>query len=317
MAEYRALRAKHTLLELCQTPELATQITLQPVEKLGVDAAILFADLLLPAQAMGMDLAFVEGEGPVLGPPIRSEEAIRALHEPAGGELDYVADTVRLVCGELNGRLPVIGFSGAPFTLASYMIEGGATRDFLQTKQFMYRAPELWKQLMEKIVSVLAVYLRSQAAAGAAALQVFDSWVGCLSPADYRRFVLPHSQKLLRSVSGLGVPLIHFGTGTSTLLEQMREAGGDVIGVDWRAEIGEAWQRIGSGAAIQGNLDPILLFAPREILQERVEEILRSVDGRAGHIFNLGHGILPRTPVETVQAVVEMIHNFPVRSAGH
>jgi len=308
MKEYRELRSRHSLLELCRTPELAAEITLLTVKKLGVDAAIIFADLLMPAQAMGMELQFVEGEGPVLSNPIRSSSDLARLHLPADGELACVSEAIRTVSEDLKGKLPVIGFSGAPFTLASYMIEGGASRDFLHTKRLMYHQPELWQALLEKLVEVLSSFLCDQVAAGAAALQIFDSWVGCLGPEDYRRYVLPATRALLRKASALGVPVIHFGTGTATLLELMREAGGDVIGVDWRVELDDAWRRIGHDVAIQGNLDPALLFGPADKLQERVERILRQAEGRPGHIFNLGHGVLPATPVENVLAVVEMVH---------
>ena len=311
MKEYRDLRARHSILELCRSPELAATVTLQPVRKLAVDAAIIFADLLLPPQAMGMTLHFAEGEGPVLSEPIRTARALRKLGEVQDGELSYVADAIQIVCRELNGTVPVIGFSGAPFTLASYMIEGGSSRNFVHTKRMMYEQPELWQELMGKLVRVLSAFLQAQVAAGAGAVQIFDSWVGCLSPDDYRTYVLPHSRELVRSVAPAGVPLIHFGTGTATLLELMRQAGGDVIGVDWRIELAEAWRRVGYDAAVQGNLDPVVLFGPVEKIREQVEHILRSVQGRPGHIFNLGHGILPETPVETVQAVVEMVHNFP------
>ncbi|OFV93819.1 MAG: uroporphyrinogen decarboxylase [Acidobacteria bacterium RIFCSPLOWO2_02_FULL_61_28] len=310
MQEYRELRARHSLLELCRTPELAAAITLQPLKKLGVDAAIIFADLLLPAQAMGMKLEFAEGEGPVLSPPIRAAEDVRKLGAVQDGELSYVAEAIRIVCRELNGSLPVIGFCGAPFTVASYMIEGSGSRNFVHTKRMMYQSPELWQALMQKLVPVLGAYLRSQAEAGAGAVQIFDSWVGCLNPEDYRTYVLPYSRELIRAVAPAGVPIIHFGTGTATLLELMREAGGDVIGVDWRIALGEAWRRVGYDVAVQGNLDPVVLFGPREMIRARVEQILRSVAGRPGHIFNLGHGILPETPVENVQAVVEIVRQF-------
>jgi uroporphyrinogen decarboxylase len=316
LPEYRELRARHSLLELCRTPELAAEITLRTAKKLGVDAAIIFADLLLPAQAMGMRLQFVEGEGPVLSDPVRDAAGLAALHLPADGELRFVADAIRLSCAELHGRLPVIGFSGAPFTLASYMIEGGASRDFLNTKRLMYCQPALWQALVDRLVAVLADFLRDQVAAGAAALQIFDSWVGCLSPEDYRQYVLPGSHALLEKVRALGVPVIHFGTGTAALLEYMRDAGGDVIGVDWRVELDDAWRRIGHNVAIQGNLDPVLLFGPRQKIEERVRQILRQAEGRPGHIFNLGHGILPATPVENVLAVVEMVHRFSGGSAS-
>jgi len=310
MQEYRELRARHSLLELCRTPELATAITLQPLKKLGVDAAIIFADLLLPAQAMGMKLEFAEGEGPLLSPPIRAAEDVRKLGTVQDGELSYVAEAIRIVCRELHGSLPVIGFCGAPFTVASYMIEGSGSRNFVNTKRMMYQSPELWQALMQKLVPVLGAYLRSQAEAGAGAVQIFDSWVGCLNPEDYRTYVLPYSRELIRAVAPAGVPIIHFGTGTATLLELMREAGGDVIGVDWRIALGEAWRRVGYDVAVQGNLDPVVLLGPREMIRARVEQVLRSAEGRPGHIFNLGHGILPETPVENVQAVVEIVRQF-------
>ena len=314
MKEYRDLRARYSMLELCQTPELAAQVTLQPVEKLGVDAAIIFSDLLLPVQAMGVEVDFVEGEGPVVSPPLRTVHDVRRLRESGDKELSCVAEAIRLVCRELNGRLPVIGFCGAPFTVASYMIEGGASRNFVQTKRLMYQQPALWQELMGRLVKVLSGYLRSQVEAGAGAVQIFDSWVGCLCPEDYRRYALPYSQQLIRSLGPAGVPVIHFGTGTATLLELMREAGGDVIGVDWRIELSEAWRRVGYEVGVQGNLDPVVLFASRETIQEQVERILRSVEGRPGYIFNLGHGILPTTPVENVQAVVEVVHSFPMEA---
>jgi uroporphyrinogen decarboxylase len=319
MKEYRDLRAKHSLLELCHTPELAAQVTLQPIQRIGVDAAIIFADLLLPPQAMGMDLRFAEGEGPLLTPPIRSEEAVANLGTVQDGELSYVAEAIRITCRELDGKTPVIGFCGAPFTVASYMVEGSGSRTFLNTKRMMYERPDLWRALMRKLVPVLAEYLKSQAAAGAAAVQIFDSWVGCLSPEDYRAYVLPYSRELIACVSEAGVPVIHFGTGTATLLELMREASGagigngsigHVMGIDWRIDLDEAWRRVGYDVAVQGNLDPVALFAPRDLLRERVEGILRSAAGRPGHIFNLGHGILPETPVENVRAVVEMVRQF-------
>jgi uroporphyrinogen decarboxylase len=316
MKEYRQLRERHSLLDLCRTPDLAASVTLTAAEKLGVDAAIIFADLLLPVQAMGMELNFLEGEGPVLSNPVRTPLDLRRLQKPQDGELACVAQAIRIVCAELNGKIPVIGFSGAPFTAASYMIEGGASRDFLHTKRLMYQQPELWQTLMGTLVEVLADFLRSQVDAGAAALQVFDSWVGCLSPDDYRVYVLPYSKKLLSSATALGVPVIHFGAGTAALLELMRDAGGNVLGLDWRVELDEAWRRIGYDVSVQGNLDPAVLFGPPEKIRARVEQILRSVAGRPGHIFNLGHGVLPGTPVENVQAVVEMVHGFPANSSS-
>ena len=314
MKEYRDLRARHSLLELCRTPELAAAITLQPMQKLGVDAAIIFADLLLPAEAMGMELRFAEGEGPVLSPPIRSEADVRKLGGVRDGELSYVPEAIRIVSRELQGTAPVIGFCGAPFTVASYMIEGSGSRTFVHTKRMMYQHPEVWRELMGRLVPVLSEYLSSQVEAGAGAVQIFDSWVGCLSPEDYREFVLPYSRALIRRVAAAGAPVIHFWTGTATLLELMREAGGDVIGVDWRMDLTEAWRRVGYDVAVQGNLDPVVLLGPRELIRARVEQILRSVQGRPGHVFNLGHGILPETPVENVQAVVEIVRQFQCKS---
>ncbi|OFW10917.1 MAG: uroporphyrinogen decarboxylase [Acidobacteria bacterium RIFCSPLOWO2_12_FULL_59_11] len=310
MKEYRELRARYSLLELCQTPELAAQITLQPIEKLGVDAAIIFADLLLPAQAMGLQLEFATGEGPVLSNPVRTAEAVRQLREVSDGELSYVAEAIRIVCRELNGKVPLIGFCGAPFTVASYMVEGGASRNFVRTKTMMYQHPELWRELMQKLVKVLSEFLKGQVVAGAKAVQIFDSWVGCLCPEDYRTYVLPYSRELIANVASTGVPVIHFGTGTATLLELMRQAGGSVIGVDWRIELADSWQRVGHDVAVQGNLDPVVLLGPQQKIRECVERILRSVNGQPGHIFNLGHGILPETPVENVQLVVEIVQQF-------
>ncbi|MBI3895939.1 MAG: uroporphyrinogen decarboxylase [Acidobacteria bacterium] len=310
LKEYRELRARYSMLELCQTPELAAQITLQPIEKLTVDAAIIFADLLLPAQAMGLKLRFAEGEGPVLSDPVRTADAVRRLRQVSDGELSYVAEAIRIVCRELNGKVPLIGFCGAPFTVASYMVEGRGSRNFAQTKHLMYQHPELWRELMQKLVKVLSEFLRSQVAAGANAVQIFDSWVGCLSPADYRIYVLPYSRELIANATATEVPVIHFGTGTATLLELMRQAGGSVIGVDWRIELADAWQRVGQDVAVQGNLDPAVLLGPRQKIRECVEHILCSVNEQAGHIFNLGHGILPETPVENVQWVVELVREF-------
>jgi len=280
MPEYRALRAQHTLLELCRTPELAVAVTLQPVEALGVDAAILFSDLLIPLAPMGIPFDFMVGEGPVVEKPVRSRSDIEALRrfEPRE-DLGMVLEAIRLLRREL--RIPLIGFAGAPFTLASYAIEGGHSSSFA---------------------------LRAQVEAGAQALQLFDSWVGALAEPDYREFVLPHVKLILDGLQGLGVPVIHFGTGTGHLLAAQREAGGDVIGVDWRTPLDEGWRRAGDGVAIQGNLDPTLLLGPRDRLLARVDDVLRRAGGRAGHVFNLGHGILPTTPVENVKAVVEHVH---------
>jgi len=315
MSEYMEIRRNHSFLEMCKTPELATEVTLQPVNRLGVDAAILFADILLPLEGMGIDLEFAKGEGPVIHNPVRSEADVKKLSliEPEQ-DVPYVMEAIKMVRKELDGKVPLIGFSGAPFTLASYMIEGGGSRNYLYCKQLMWQAPQVWHALMEKISKVIVSYLRAQAAAGAQALQVFDSWVGALSPADYAEYVLPHSKYVFEQLADLGVPLIHFANNASTLLELVREAGGDVIGVDWRIDLDEAWQRIGYDVAIQGNLDPVSLMAPPKVIEQKVKEILEKADNRPGHIFNLGHGINKETPVDNVIAMVEAVHKYSKRS---
>jgi uroporphyrinogen decarboxylase len=309
LPEYRALRQRHSLLELCHRPELAAQVTLQPIERLGVDAAILFADILLPFEPLGLGLTFAAGEGPQITRPIREPAQVFELPpvDPTT-DLQYVLEAVRLAVAALPPDVPLIGFAGAPFTLASYAIEGGATRDFARTKRFMYTEPRAWHELMRRLAELVGSYLAAQARAGARALQLFDSWVGCLSPADYATYVFPHSQRALQLAGASGVPLIHFGTDTATLLEDFARAGGDVIGVDWRVPLDVAWARIGPERAIQGNLDPVALLAPRPALEQRVRDVLARAGGRPGHIFNLGHGVLPETPVEAVQAVVEWVH---------
>lgn len=314
LPEYRRIRERYGLLDICRAPDLAAEVTLQPVRTLGVDAAILFADILLPLIPMGVELHFAAGEGPVIGHPVRSATDVAALRplEPEA-DLPFVLETIRLVRRELDGRVPLIGFAGAPFTLASYLIEGGASRDYVPTRRFMWCAPDAWHMLMDRLAEAVTAYLRAQVRAGAQALQLFDSWVGCLSPNDYREYVFPYSRRVLSALAEEGVPVIHFGTGTAGLLEWMRDAGGDVIGVDWRIGLGTAWQRLGTQVAIQGNLDPAALLGPREALEQRVRQVLEEAAGRPGHIFNLGHGILPQTPVEHVKAVVEMVHAFSQR----
>ena len=308
LPEYRALRQKHSLLELCHKPELAAQVTLQPVERLGVDAAILFADILLPFEPLGLGLAFTAGEGPQITRPIREANQVLELPpvDPAA-DLGYVIEAVRLVVRALRPEVPLIGFAGAPFTLASYAIEGGATRSFAVTKRFMYTEPRAWHELMRQLSELVGRYLAAQAHAGARAVQLFDSWVGCLSPADYATYVFPHSQRALQLPSDADVPVIHFGTDTATLLADFARAGGDVIGVDWRIPLDVAWERIGA-RAIQGNLDPVALLAPRAELERQVRDVLARANRRPGHIFNLGHGVLPETPVDHVRAVVEWVH---------
>ena len=309
MADYRALRAKHTLLEICKTPALAVEVTLQPL-RFGVDAAIMFADILLPLEPMGAPFEFAKGEGPVVHDPIRDRAGIDRLRviDPHEG-LGYVLETIRLLRKEL--KVPLIGFAGAPFTLASYLIEGGKSTHFVKTKQLMYREPEAWHALMEKLAEVVRRYLRAQIEAGAQAVQLFDSWVGQLGPADYRTYVMPHVSKILRDVQTTGVPVIHFGTGTTTLLTAQKEAGGTVLGVDWRLPMDDAHALLGDDVALQGNLDPTLLFAPPAVLEAAANDVLHRAKGITGHIFNLGHGILPETPVDSVQRLVDLVHAFP------
>lgn len=309
MTEYRAIRARHTLLEICSQPDLAVQVTLQPVERIDVDAAILFSDLLLPLAPMGIPFDFVKGEGPVIEAPVRSADDVKRLKtfDPRDS-LSHVLETIRLARKALDNRVPLIGFAGAPFTLASYAIEGGASSNYAKTKALMYGEPTTWHALLEHFSTVVADYLQAQVEAGAQAIQVFDSWVGALNPDDYREFALPHTKRILDAVQTSGVPVIHFGTGTTTLLPTMREAGGDVIGADWRIPLDDAWELIGHDRAIQGNLDPTLLLGPVERLIDGADDVLRRAGGRPGHIFNLGHGILPETSVEHVQALAHFVH---------
>jgi len=314
LPEYRALRREHTLLTLCRTPDLAVEATLQPVRRLGVDAAILFSDLLLPLEPMGIPFEFQAGEGPVILKPVRTAADIDALRrfEPRE-DLAPVLQAIRLLRRELEGGVPLIGFAGAPFTLASYAIEGGHSTAFALTKALMYGDPAAWHRLAGLLAAIVGDYLRAQVEAGAQALQLFDSWVGALDEADYREFVLPHVRAIFAAVRGSGVPVIHFGTGTGHLLAAQREAGGDVIGLDWRLPLDEGWRRLGDAVAVQGNLDPTLLLGPRPRLIERVDDVLRRAGGRPGHVFNLGHGVLPATPVENVLAVVERVHDQSAR----
>ncbi len=308
MQEYRTLRAQYSLLEICRTPDLATEVTLQPIRRLEVDAAILFSDLLLPLAPMGLPFDFVKGEGPQIERPIESPADIERLRvfEPRQA-LGYVLDAIRQIQRELNQRVPLIGFAGAPFTLASYAIEGGHSNNFAKTKSLMYGHPEAWHRLCEKLSRVVADFLVAQIDAGVDAVQVFDSWVGALDATDYREFALPHTRTIFDAI-GKRVPTIHFGTGTATILEELRNAGGDVIGVDWRIPIDEAWDRIGATHAVQGNLDPTLLLGPPARMLQQTDAVLRRIGGRPGHIFNLGHGILPSTPVEHVQMLAHYVH---------
>ena len=313
MVEYRRLREKHSILELCKTPELAAQVTLQPIDRFALDAAIIFADILLPLEPMGLSLEFAEGEGPIIHNPVRDRAAVDRLKVIDDTELQYVMDAISLTRKMLAGRVPLIGFAGAPFTLASYAIEGGSSRNYIHTKQMMYREPETWHRLMGKFARVITGYLRRQIKAGAQAVQLFDSWVGCLSAGDYAEYVMPHVQLIFEGLKHEGVPLIHFGTGTTAILKAMRQAGGDVIGIDWRIPIDEAWAMVGYDRAVQGNLDPVTLFGPTSEIERRVTDILRRAAGRPGHIFNLGHGILPNTPVENVAATIDLVHKLSTR----
>ena len=308
MPEYRAVRAKTNFLELCKTPSLATEVTVTAAERLGVDAAIIFADILLILEPMGADLEFAQGEGPVIHNPVRRAadvDQLRQLEDVSA--LDFVNEAIRQTRAALKPDIPLLGFSGAPFTLASYLTEGGGSKNYVHTKRLMYNDSAAWHAMMSLISDALVKYLNAQIAAGAQAVQLFDSWVGCLSPDDYREFVLPHTQHVIKNITP-GAPVIHFGTGTAALLELIREAGGDVIGLDWRVRLDEGWERVGHDVAVMGNLDPVALFAERAVLKRMAKGILDQADKRPGHIFNLGHGILPETPVENVIALVETVH---------
>ena len=310
MAEYRAVRKHHSIIEICKTPELAAKVTIDAAEILGVDAAIIFADLLLPLEVMGVPFRFEAGEGPRIEKPVRSAHDVGGLRIDRTSELGYVAESVGKVVRHFGAKLPVIGFCGAPFTLASYMIEGGGSRNYVETKRLMYRSPEAWDELMRKLVAVLGEYAVEQARAGADVIQVFDSWVGCLAPGDYRRFVLPRTTELVEKIKESGVPVIYFGTDTATLLTAMKETHADVIGVDWRIGIDDAWDLLERRGAVQGNLDPVVLFASKKEIRSQAADVIRRAGGRAGHIFNLGHGILPETPVDHVKDLVEFVHDF-------
>ena len=310
MASYRAIREDHTLLDICRNPELAAQVTLQPVNEIEVDAAILFSDLLLPLEPMGIPFDFVKGEGPVIDPPVRTVARIDSLRrfEPRES-LSHVLDTIRLVRTQLADSVPLIGFAGAPFTLASYAIEGGPSSNYARTKALMYGEPDAWHRLADTFATIVADYLTAQIEAGAQAVQVFDSWVGALSASDYREFALPHTQKIFATVQALGVPTLHFGTGTTTILSEMREAGGDVIGLDWRIPLDDGWAQVGEDRAVQGNLDPTLLLGPVERMLRGAYDVLQRAQGRPGHIFNLGHGILPSTDLEHVRTLARFVHH--------
>jgi uroporphyrinogen decarboxylase len=310
MAEYQAVRRHHSLLDICRTPQLAAEVTITAAEKLDVDAAIIFADLLLPFTPMGLDFEFVNGEGPVVHKPVRTAAAINGLRTDRVAELGYVSEAIQRVAAQFKDRLGVIGFCGAPYTLASYMIEGGGSRNWIETKSLMYRDPGAFRALLEKLIEVLVPYCQQQVEGGADAIQIFDSWVGSLSVEDYREFVLPLTTELIRRVQSLGVPVIYFGVDTASLLPAMRSTGADVLGLDWRVPLDAAWAAINHACAVQGNLDPITLFAPQDLLRDRVRAILSQAAGRPGHIFNVGHGIVPGTPVESVQAAVRFVREY-------
>jgi uroporphyrinogen decarboxylase len=313
MEEYRKLRAEYSFLDLCKRPDLAAEITVAPVEKLGVDAAILFADILLILEPMGLGLEYTKDDGPVIRAQIRSRTDVEELNdfEPEN-ELSFVFEAVRKCRAALNNKVPLIGFAGAPFTLASYIVEGGGSRNYLKTKKLIYSDPGAWKALMERLATAVTKYLNAQIAAGAEAVQLFDSWAGCLSPGDYQRYVMPYTRAAIAAIAP-GTPVIHFSTGTAGMLKLVREAGGSVIGVDWRIQVDDAWNAIGHDVAIQGNLDPAALLAKPKEIRSRVEEILNRAGGRPGHIFNLGHGVLPETPVENAVAMVKAVHELSAR----
>lgn len=314
LPEYRAIREKHGFLEMCKTPELATEVTLQPVDLVGVDAAILFADILLPLEGMGLELEFAKGEGPVIHNPVRNAADVAKLRmsDPAE-DTGYVLDAIRMCRRELEGKVPLIGFAGAPFTLASYMIEGGSTKAYIRCKRLMWEDPAAWDALMRITTDTVVAYLKAQIEAGAQAVQVFDSWVGFLSPVDYERSVLPHTKRLIAEVSEAGVPVINFSNNTSGMLDLVAQAGGDVIGLDWRIRIDDAIRILDNGFAFQGNLDPMALFAPVEAIERMVVDILERVGTRPGHIFNLGHGIHKDTDPAHARALIELVHEHSAR----
>lgn len=315
LTEYRKIREKHDIISICKNPELCAEVTTLPVKALGVDAAIMFADIMLPLEGMSVQFKIEENIGPIIKEPVRSRGRAESLTEfNAESAVPFTLDAIGLVKKKLDGLVPLIGFCGGPFTLASYLIEGRPTRDFINTKSLMYRSPDTWRILMEKLTTAMTAYLRAQIRSGVDAVQLFDSWIGCLSPQDYREYVLPYSRSIFKNLEDTGVPRIHFGTGTSALLEEMREAGGDVFGVDWRIAIDEAWKRLGQDVAIQGNLDPAVLLADMSLLKSRAEDILMRARGTPGHIFNLGHGILANSPVQNALELVKFVHSFTTSS---
>jgi uroporphyrinogen decarboxylase len=307
MSEYRAIRKKHSLIDICKNPELAAEVTITAAEILNVDAAIIFADLLLPLEVMGLPFHFSAKEGPVIERPIRTPEQVSVLKTDTAADLAYVSEAIRIVAKHFGSKLPVVGFCGAPFTLASYMIEGGGSRHYVHTKKMMYSQPEAFDQLVDKLVAVTSSYVAEQVRAGADVIQIFDSWVGCLTPDDYAQYVLPKTRELVSKVKKTGVPVIYFGTDTATLLAEMKKTHADVIGLDWRVPLDAGWTKLGQKTAVQGNLDPVALFSDWAHLELRAKDVLDRAEGRPGHIFNLGHGILPETPVENVKALAAYV----------
>jgi len=316
MPEYRAVRKSHSLIEICKIPQLAAEVTITAAEILQVDAAIIFADLLLPLEVMGLPFHFSAGEGPVIERPVRSADDVARLRTDSAGDLGYVAESVRLVAKHFGPKLPVIGFCGAPFTLASYMIEGSGSRHYINTKRLMYSSGGAWDELLTKLVAVTSQYAIEQVRAGADAIQIFDSWAGCLALEDYGRYVVPQTAELVRNLRASGVPVIYFGTDTATLLPAIKETGADVIGLDWRVPLDEGWARLGNQGAVQGNLDPVVLFSDWKHVKQRAQQVLDRGGGRPGHIFNLGHGILPETPVENVKALAAYVQQQSAKAAG-
>jgi uroporphyrinogen decarboxylase len=309
LPEYRKIREKHSVIEICKDPELCAKVTTLPVEILGVDAAILFADIMLPLEGMGVGFEIKEGVGPLIKEPVRDTRSAKSLTDlDPESDVPFVLEATRATKKGLDDKVPLIGFCGAPFTLASYLIEGRPTRDFVNTKALMYRDPKAWSILMDKLATAMSSYLRAQIRSGVEVVQLFDSWVGCLSPQDYVQYVLPYSQRIFKDLEGTGVPRIHFGTGTSNLLQEMKRAGGDVFGVDWRMPIDVAWERLGPDVAIQGNLDPAILLGDMGLVKSQTADILARTAGKTGHIFNLGHGMLPEAPTQNVVELVKFVH---------
>lgn len=315
LPEYREVRERLTLLEICARPEVCAEVTLQPVDRLGVDAAIIFADIMTPLIGIGVDIDIVDGVGPVLQHPIRTREQLHQLRalEPEA-DVTALLESVRLVSSELErgAKIPLLGFAGAPYTLASYLIEGRSSRDFAETKRFMYSTPEMWHDMMTRLAEIVGVYLVAQVEAGAQAVQLFDSWAGALSESDYVRFVKPYTSTALKRATEIGVPVINFSTGTAGFLEQVAQAGGSTVGVDWRVPLDKAWGMIAKDQGMQGNLDPLALLGPKEYFESATHDVLRRASGRSGHVFNLGHGVHPETHADNLRRLVDIVHEYPI-----